>query len=309
MLKELFSKSRPIGYVVISVGLLVAYSIFLFADSGWLQNPSEIVTKSLLFITMVATVLLVQFTSIKNQLNSNSLYSFFFYSCFILLFPSYLENSNIIMSNFFVLLGVNRLFAMFSLENIKQKIFDAGMFFVCASLFDPWAILYFLLIYFSILQYGSSDYRNWLIPFVSVGVSCVLIYSFFLIENGSFLSFFEDKFMTSFNFQYFENDYQRLALSIFASASCLFFINQVRILKDLPMHLTSHYKKLLFCFIIGVLVYIVQSPKVNASLSYTFFPLSIAAGNLVLYLQTKWMKEVVLWATLAIGTIFFLLNL
>lgn len=309
MLRKLFSNSRPIGYIVISLGLLITYSFYLFADSSWLQSSAEIVNKFLLFIAMVATVLLVQFTSIKNQLNSNSLYSFFFYLCFILLFPSYLKNSNIILSNFLVLLGTFRLFSMFSLEDIKQKIFDAGLLFACASLFDPWAILYFLLIYFSILQNASQDYRNWLIPFVSIAVCGVLTYCYFLAKEIDFVDFLQNKFTPSFNFQYFENDYQRLALSVFTSISCLFFVNQLRLLKDVPMHLTSHYKKLLFCFIIGIAIFVIQNPKANASLSYTFFPLSIAAGNFVLHLQNKWMKELFLWLSLFIATTFFLLNL
>lgn len=309
MLNQLFSTSRPAGYIVIAVFLLFAYSLNLFSDVTWMADPTEVLKKIILFFVMVLSVLLVQFISVKNQLNSNSLYSLFFYSCFLLLFSSYFENSKIIMANFFVLLGLRRLFSMHSMITPKQKLFDASLWFLMAAVFNSWTILFLAMVYLTVIWYVSEDYRNWIIPIIASAVVAVLFYTYGLATDFDFIEYWKEKFVLSLNFQYFENNFQRIALSIFAALCCLFISYQATLMKKAPMHQHNLYKSILMCFIIGASIYVLCSPKQNACLVYTFFPLSIAAGNFVLNVEQKWIKETVMVAVLIISVFVFAMQL
>ena len=91
MLANLFSKSRPIGYVVIGLMLLATYILHLLSDLSWLHSPAIIIEKSFLFIIVVFSVLLIQFITVKNQLAVNNLYSLFLYVCFLILFSTFYD--------------------------------------------------------------------------------------------------------------------------------------------------------------------------------------------------------------------------
>lgn len=309
MLNQIFSSSRPIGYILIAVGLFIAYCVNLFSDVSWMVDSYEIVKKIGLFFCIVLSVLLVQFISVKNGLNSNNLFSLFFYSCFLLLFSTYFDHGRVIVSNLFILLGLRRLLSMHSMRVLNQKIFDASLFILAASLFNTWSILFLILVYYSIIIYTSQDFRSWIIPLVAIVIVAILFYTYGLLTNLDFITYFQERFIWSFNFQYFENNFQRIALSIFAALSCLFIMAQAILYKRAPIHQHTLYKTILLCFIIGALVYIFEFPKYNASLVFTFFPLSIAAGNLVMNVEQKWVKELIMFGVLIISTIIFMMQL
>ncbi|HLV47341.1 MAG TPA: hypothetical protein VKY32_09935, partial [Flavobacterium sp.] len=116
MLTNLFSKSRPIGYVIIGLLLLVVYFLQLVSDLNWLQSPVAVVEKSFLFFAVVFSVLLIQFITVKNHLAVNNLYSLFLYACFLILFPVYFSDSELIIANLLVLLALRRIISLQTLK-------------------------------------------------------------------------------------------------------------------------------------------------------------------------------------------------
>lgn len=309
MLNKFFSTTRPAGYVLIALVLLITYSLKLFSDISWLSNPVDIIEKTGLFICIVLSVLLVQFISVKNNLNSNSLYSLYFYSCFLILFSSYMDNAQLILSNLCILLGLRRIFSLHSLLVPKQKIFDASIWFLIAMLLNSWSVLFLLMIYFAIIWYASNDYRNWLIPIIAISIVAILFYSYCLFYNIDFIDFWSQKFHYSLNFYYFDNDYQRVALSLFVAFCFLFITTQAKLINRVALNQQAIYKNVLGCFAIGAVIYLIGFPKSNSLLVYTFFPLSIAAGNFVLNIDQKWIKESILIGILIVSMFIFLMQL
>ncbi|MDN3708546.1 DUF6427 family protein [Myroides ceti] len=304
MITTLFSKSRPIGYMVISVMLLIVYVLNVMNDLSWTVDFYGVVKKSILFVLIVLSVFLVQFITFKNQLSDQNLYSLYLYACFLILFSSYFDNSDIIISNFFILLALRRSFSLHTLKASKLKIFDAALWILVAMLFEPWTVLFMLPLYFAILWYLSEDYRNWFIPLVAVFCISVLFYTYCLYTEQSFTDFFRHHFFVDFNFSYFENVYQNIALAIFSSIVFLFVTSQIFKLRSLPISDYTTYKKILICFIVGAAIYVISADKSNSLLVFTFFPLSIFGANYVQSLPRKWMKETVLIAIFVIS--FFL---
>lgn len=309
MLTNLFSKSRPINYFLITIALLLVYLVNLFTDFSWSTSSFSLVNKIILFLVLGLSVFVVQFITFKNQLANQNLYSLFFYTCFFILFSTILDNNEVIVANFFVLLALRRIFSLHSLRDVKQKIFDAAFLILIASLFHFWSILFIILLYFAILWFVSEDYRNWFIPFISLFSVTILFYTYTLYADISFINYWKDHAVVSFNFTYFENIYQNIALALFTSIACLFAFSQVLEIRKLPISLHAIYNLLLVSFLVGVSIYVFSDHKMNSLLVYTFFPLSILGANYMERLAKNWMKELTLVSVLGISIWIFITQL
>ena len=309
MLTNLFSKSRPVGYVIIGVLLLIAYFLHLVSDLSWLQSPAVVIEKSFLFVAVVFSVLLLQFITLKNYLAVNNLYSLFFYACFLILFPSYFDDGQLIISNLLILLALRRIISMQTANLPKIKIFDASLWIFTATLFESWSILYFILLYLAIIWYASEDYRHWIIPIVALFTVSVLFYAYALFYNIDLIDFWTNKYLISFDFNYFENVYQHLSLSFLATIAVLFIAYQITNIKAIPPHLKNLFKMIVFCFLISASIFIISHEKSNGLLVFTFFPLAIIGGNFLSNIKSNWVKELVLATVLIVSYLLFLLRL
>ncbi|HLW62082.1 MAG TPA: DUF6427 family protein [Flavobacterium sp.] len=309
MLTNLFSKSRPIGYVIIGLLLLAVYFLQLISDLNWMQSPAAVVEKIFLFFAVVFSVLLIQFITVKNHLAVNNLYSLFLYACFLILFPTYFDDSELIISNFLILLALRRIISLQSLKMPKIKIFDACLWIFMATLFESWTILYFILVYLAIIWYVSEDYRHWILPFVALFVVTVLFYTYSIFADFDFIAFWINKYDVGFNFSYFDNVYQNIAIAFFATIAVFFTTNQLLHLKNIPANQLNLYKNIVLCFIIGAAIYIIAPEKSNGLLVFTFFPLSIIGGNFITRTENQWIKETVLSLILGFSLLLFLLKL
>ncbi len=309
MLANLFSKSRPVGYIVIGVILLTTYIIHLLSDLSWLQSPAIVIEKSFLFVAVVFSVLLIQFITLKNYLAVNNLYSLFLYACFLILFPSFYDDWQLIISNLLILLALRKIISLQTLNLPKIKIFDASLWIFVATLFESWTILYFIMLYLAIIWYVNEDYRHWIIPFIALFTVTILFYTYSLFYKIDLVSFWEGKYAVGFNFSYFENTYQNIALALFATIAVLFIFYQLTSLKTIPSNQQNLYKSILLCFIIGAAIYVIAPEKSNGLLVFTFFPLSIIGGNFISNTPAKWVKETVLATIFIVSLILFFIKL
>jgi hypothetical protein len=86
----------------------------------------------------------------ENGLSKDSAYTVFLF-LLIVFFPSVLDNVNLVVANFFILLAFHRLISLQSLKASKEKIFDASFWIIVAALFQFWSILYLVLVFISII--------------------------------------------------------------------------------------------------------------------------------------------------------------
>lgn len=305
MIASLFNKSRPINYVLISLLLVVFYFLYLTKDFSWTEYYFTIFEKIGLLLVLISSLFLVRFITKRNGLSKDNSYAAFLFFIFLILFPTTLVNTNIILANFFLLLALRRLISMQSLVTPKEKIFDASFWIFVASLFHFWCILFLILVFISIIFHVSRDYRNWLIPFIAFFSVFVLFMLAVLILDKNLLAYVAEKMKISFDFTYFENAFQNIALAFFSSVAVLFFTTQVLALQNRPLNMQSSYKKILFTFLLGVAVYALSASKNNSFLIITFFPLSVLGTNFMEGLDNKWVKESVLGGLVLITLIIF----
>ncbi|HSD14533.1 MAG TPA: DUF6427 family protein [Flavobacterium sp.] len=306
MLASLFNKSRPINYVLISLLLIGFYFLYLTRDLSWTEHYFTVIQKTGLLLVLTGSLFLVRFITKRNGLSKDNSYAPFIFVVFLILFPTTLVNTNIILANFFLLLALRRLISMQSLITPKEKIFDASFWIFVASLFHFWCILFLILVFISIVFHVSRDYRNWIIPFIAFFAVLVLFVMAVLLLDHDLLAFVKERLQISFDFTYFENVFQNIALAFFSSVAVLFFSTQVLVLKSRPLNMQSSYKKIIFTFLFGVGIYVLSADKNNSFLMFTFFPLSVLGTNFLEGLDKGWLKESILGGLVLFSLIIFL---
>jgi hypothetical protein len=307
MITTFFRKSTPINYVFTVVLLVFFFTFYHLNSVNSTQNLGNIYEKALIIIVLVSSLFLVNFIVKKNGLTKNSSYTILLFILYLNLFPSIYGNLKLLLANFFIILAIRRMISLQTLKSPKEKIFDASLWIFIASLFHFWAILFLFVIYVSIIFHVSRDYRNWLIPFISIGTGAVIFVLFSLIFDQNWITHFINQTEMNFQWDYFVNNYKKIALTIFALFGLYFVSSMIFTIGNKPLVLQASYKKMIVSFFIGVLVFLFSPEKSNAILLFTFLPLAVLTTNNIEYSQNKTYQEIILF-TVAIITIsaFFL---
>ena len=295
MITSVFRKSTPLNFLLVGILMLFFFLLFLWQDLSWTNSLFLIATKAGLFCLLIASVFMANFIAKKNGLSKDSTFTIFFYFLFLLFFPSVLDNTNLIVSNFFILLALRRLISLQSLKASKEKIFDASFWIFFAALFHFWSIIFIVLVFISILFHVSRDYRNWILPLIAFFAVTIVFLIYATISNLNTFEYLSQSVQTNFELSYFTNNYQNAAFSIYATVALFFIVSMFSTLSSRPQLLITSYKKIIASFFIGVVIFVVSSNKSNDLLIFTFAPLAIMATSHIEMPQLKLNKELALY--------------
>ncbi|AWK03674.1 hypothetical protein HYN56_05315 [Flavobacterium crocinum] len=293
MITSVFKKSTPLNYSLVVILILVFFFMFQIKDPSWVTSYFLAFQKVSLLCFILASFFMINFIVKKNGLSKDNGYAIFFYLLFLLFFPTLFNNPNVIYANFFILLAVRRLISLQSLKASKEKIFDASFWIFVASLFQFWSVLFLVLVFISIVFHVSRDYRNWVLPFIALLAVAILFYMTSLILNIDAVAFFQERAVVDFRIDYFKNNYENGALSIYTAVALFFVTSMLMTLSNRPQIVHSSYKKVVAYFFIAALVYIISPNKSNDLLLFSIAPLTIMATSHVEYMQQKLNNEIV----------------
>ena len=294
MITSLFRKSTPLNYSLVFLLVLFFFFTYEFHVAETTKIPLSLLSKIGFLCLVLATLFTANFITVKNGLSKDSAYPIVFTLFFLLFSPSIFNNINLLIANLFVLLAIRRLLSLQTLKFTKEKIFDASLWVFVASLFHFWAILFIILVFLSIIANAARDYRNWFLPFIAFFGVLALYLMFSLLVGESMSAKYFDEITTNFNLQYFVNNYQNIAFSMYAAIALFFFVTLVFSLSNRPLILHSAYIKTIFSFLIGIGVFLISPSKSNDLLIFTFVPLSIMATGHIEISRSKLKQELVL---------------
>ena len=295
MITSVFKKSTPLNYSLVVILILVFFFLFQIQEPSWMSSYFLAFQKISLLCFISASFFLINFIVKKNGLSKDNGYAIFFYLLFILFFPTIFNNPNVIYANFFLLLALRRLISLQSLKASKEKIFDASFWILVASLFQFWCILFLILVFISIVFHVSRDYRNWVLPFVALLAVAIIFLLVSLIFHFNVIEFFEKRAVIDLRIDYFKNNYENGALSIYVAVALFFVVSMLTTLSNRPQIVHTSYKKVVACFFIAVFVFILSPNKSNDLLIFSITPLTIMAASHVEYVQQKLNNEIVFY--------------
>lgn len=290
MITSLFRKSTPLNYTLVVLLLLFCFFMSQLQHSNWSNSFSIKMTNLSILIGML---FVVNFIVKKNGLTKNSSYTILFYLLLLLFFPSIFSDIKLLLANFFLIIAMRRLISLQSLKAPKEKIFDASLWVFVASLFHFWCILFILLVFISIIFHVSRDYRNWLLPFVAFFTIATIFVLAAMIFDITWISHFLEQRKMNFQLDYFTNNYQNIALSIYVVTALYFVFSMIFSVTNKPLILQASFKKMIFAFFIGIVVFLISPEKNSTILVFTFMPLSVMATSNIEYSQSKMYQEII----------------
>ncbi|RTY70356.1 hypothetical protein EKM02_10640 [Flavobacterium sp. RSP49] len=309
MITSIFRKSTPLNFSLVVILMLVFFSIYQFQDLSWVNSFFSILNKAGLFCFVVASVFITDFVAKKNGLSKDSTYTIFFYFLLLLFSPTIFDNTNLIISNFFILLALRRLISLQSLKASKEKIFDASLWIFLAALFHFWSIIFIVLVFISIIFHVSRDYRNWMLPFIAFFIAGIMFLLFATVFNLNVVDYVLKSVKINFKIDYFTTNYQNGALSIYATIALFFLVSMFATLSNRPQVVHTSFKKIVASFFIGVLIFLISSNKSSDLLVFTFAPLAIMATSHIELPQLKLKQEMVLFVLIACSLFAFFTQL
>jgi hypothetical protein len=309
MIASVFKKSTPLNYALIVFLVLFFFFIYQIQDTSWMSSGVLLLKKGFTFLVVLASIFLTSFIGKRNGLTKDSGYTAVFFFLLLLFFPSILNNLNILLANFFILLALRRLISLQSMKASKEKIFDASLWIILASLFHFWCILFLILVFISIIFHVSRDYTNWVLPFIAFFTVAIFFTFFTSIFGINTVVYLQKSTQISLAIDYFTNSTQNLALSIYVSVALFFVFSMFITLSHRPSILQTSYKKIVASFFIGVMVFLLSANKSSDLLLLTTAPLAILASAHIEYSQTKFKQEMVFTAVLLSSLFLFVSQL
>lgn len=295
MITSFFKTSKPIHYIIfliVLICLFVYQRIIIVNYQGNLSNTLNEIGDLLILLASFFTLI---FIVTKNNLTYNNGYAALYFCLFIGLIPSCLEENSILLSNLFVLLSFRRIMSLKTNSNIKKKLLDASMWICLAAIFEPWAILFFLVLFFGMVFYSVTQIKNTMIPFCGILAVAILLTSYRLLTENAFPSVTEFLPTLRFDNTSFNNtitkteSLQFLAVVLFGIVS---FFGKV-VLKN-RLKIPSVFVILLAILIGITMVFINSNHGASRYYLFAFAPTSIILANFSETTMYRWLSDLVI---------------
>ena len=294
MITSVFKKSTPLNFSLVVFLILFFDFVYQIQDLAWSHSTILVLKTIAIGLVILGSALITNFVAKRNNLSKDSAYSILFFLLYLIFFPSLFENINLVFANFFILLAIRRLISLQSQKSSKEKIFDASLWVLVAALFHFWSILYLILVFISIISHVAGDYRNWLLPFIAFFAAAILFALYSLLFDGDAIGYITSGIETDFSIDYFTNNYQNAALSIYATVALFFVISMLMTLSSRSQLLHASFRKMLIAFFIGIVIFIISANKSNDVLIFTIAPLAIMTTCHIEMPQLKLNQELAL---------------
>ncbi|WP_345166812.1 DUF6427 family protein [Algibacter aquimarinus] len=294
MITSIFSKSKPINFIIVFFITLLAFVIARIGIDTIEFTGLFILKQLTLFFLCYISILLINFIVSKNSLSKNTNYEILLFSLFLLALSQTTTNVNILFSNFFVLLGLRRIISIRSQTSLDKKLFDAAFWIAIAALFYFWAILFFLLIFVSLLLHTDNKINHWLIPFTGVLTVFVITTSLSVIFNDNFFGFFKNLPEVSFDYSNYNSPKYLIAITVLLSFGCWSSLFYIKSIKQKKKAFRASFNTILVTVLISFVIIVFSPKKDGSEFLFMFAPLSIIISNYIEIIEEKWFKEVFL---------------
>ncbi|MCF6295152.1 MAG: DUF6427 family protein [Flavobacteriaceae bacterium] len=295
MIARFFSTSKPIHFVIV---ILLTFVVFMITRISSFEEDLSlllILKQIVLYAVVLISIFVLDFLVNKNNLTKRNSYKILLFSLFIAILPITIQVDNILISNLFILLALRRIISLRTNKRVKKKLFDAAFWIGIASLFYFWSILFFILIFAALFFYSINNFKNWIIPFISLLTVIVIIISYSIIESNSFSDL--NNYLDAISFDFTKYNVLGLIIGITILMSLglwalLFYIINLKgkIKRQRPSHIL-----IIVAVLISVVIVLIAPNKSGSEFIFMFAPLAVIMANYIESIKEKWFAEIFLW--------------
>ena len=305
MLSKYFENTKPITFIIVLIALLIGDGLYQFQI---LQQPLE-VGAHLLFLSINLTLLLFSLILLHqidrwNELTeTKNSYSIAFFSILIVLFPTLFDNIKLVGANLLIIIALWRVLTLKTGEGIPQKLLDTSLLIICASLLHPWALVFILNVWTSLLFYGAEKRRYWFIPLLALLVIALL--------GGAILIILQIPFSFDSYYNLVTTDIMRL-LQLpsypIATTIALMSLGLLFLVSIVVYYFRSTYHSISSIVVVQFLWVGLLIAFLSKEVIYIFAPIAILFALYIEKIRVWWLKETVLWILLSLPATVLLLH-
>jgi len=312
MITSFFRTSKPLHYLIFLVLFFAIFVFQSFYNHNINQSPISYFTLFGVFFLFLATFFVYVFIITKNDLTQKNSFAALYLCLFIGIIPQFFLTPIVMLSNLFVLLGLRRIFSLKKNLNTKKKLFDAGFWIALATIFYPWAILYFVPLFVAILMITSDYFKNTFAVFfgaLSVSLTAFL-YIFFLNKDFDIWLKLMPQINLDLSIYYDLITFFPLAILLTSSLWGISSLFNRMVFKTSKSRFV--YFILFSALVIGLIIPLVSENKSMADFIFLVFPLAIVMANNTEQTHSQWLPSVfilLLFATAVLKTVLNIQNL
>jgi len=305
MLSVRFENTKPITFIIVLLALLIGDGLFQFKILQLpLSDVSHLTVLISTFVLLFLSLLLLHQIDRWNELtDTKNCYSIAFFSIFVVLFPTLFDKVKLVGANLLIIVALWRVLTLKTGEGIPQKLFDTSLLIICAGLLHPWALIFLLNVWISLLFYGAEKRRYWFIPLLAIITVSILLGAILLILQEPFpIDDFTNLITSDINnLLNFSSHSIATTIAVCSLALLLLVALAVYYFRSV-YHSISSLVVIQFLWIGLIVVFL------SKEVIYTFAPIAILFALYVEKIRVWWLKEIVLWSLLSMPGIGLLLH-
>ena len=305
MLSVRFENTKPITFIIVLLALLIGDGLFQFKILQLpLSDVSHLTVLMSTFVLFFLSLLLLHQIDRWNELtDTKNCYSIAFFSIFVVLFPTLFDKVKLVGANLLIIVALWRVLTLKTGEGIPQKLFDTSLLIICAGLLHPWALIFLLNVWISLLFYGAEKRRYWFIPLLAIITVSILLGAILLILQEPFpIDDFTNLITSDINnLLNFSSHSIATTIAVCSLALLLLVALAVYYFRSV-YHSISSLVVIQFLWIGLIVVFL------SKEVIYTFAPIAILFALYVEKIRVWWLKEIVLWSLLSLPAIGLLLH-
>ncbi|WP_400075826.1 DUF6427 family protein [Winogradskyella sp. R77965] len=290
MITSIFSKSKPINFIIVVVFVILLFVITNFT-SLFNDFNSTLLTVAKLGITLFL-IFLLDFIVAKNNLTQRNSYAIMTFGLLFGMFPEAMKYSDLLLSNLFVFFALRRLISLHSNLHVKKKLFDAGFWIALAMLFYFWSVLFFALVIVALIYHSQNEIKNTIIPFIGIATVVVLFLIYNIIFHDAYIRSSDFQRYASLDFTAYNSKATILKLTVLFTSLIWTLIYYFKTLPDKNKKLRPSYFLIAWASIMAILVAIIAPVKNGSEFLFLLAPFSIVMANYIEVISERWFKEV-----------------
>lgn len=307
MITSVFNKSKAINLIVIFLITLFAYVFPKLKEEPMAFSMGTIASQCFSLFIVYVSILLINFMASKNSLTKNNSFEMLLFSLFLLTVRESVDQPNIVLSNFFILLSLRRIVSLRTQKEVKKKLFDAGLWIAVAALFFNWAFLFFILLLAAVILFTDANVKYWVIPFLGVLTVCAIGVVFSIALTDSYVDLFHVSFETNYDFKaFYSSKYMVPLLSLLFvwGWSSFFYFRKI---KKMRKEYRAPFQMIYLACLTALLI-VVQAPSKSGSIFlFLLAPLAIIVTAYLETMKEKWSQELFFTTLILFPFVFLML--
>lgn len=288
MITSIFSKSKPINYIIVMVVLVIAFALHFFYE---VKDGNYTIISFIALSIGLFYVFITDFVISKNDLTKRNSYGIMLLALFFVIFPEVFGNINIMVANLLVLFALRRLFSLHTKRDLTKKFFDAVFWIALSALFYTWAVLYLFVVFIALGYYWQNEGKYIAVSLFGVVTVFILLVLYNIVFKDQYLSQTNFDFSYGFDFSDYNSLSEIIKLTVVVALYLWSLIFYLKNTSEKSKTLKPIHTLIILASFIAIIIAVLAPVKNGNEIVFFMLPFSIIVANYIETVDKLWFKE------------------